>query len=550
MQTMGLEQFKPFVKKRKEEVKQNNEVLLYTRVSSKDQETNKSLKHQMDEGNRIAKEQNFIITSTFGGTYESASGDISRKEFMKLMTAVRSAKKKPFAILINTISRFSRTGGSAIALANELQNLGVHLIEVSSGLSTVTDEGRLEIYRRLINAKQENLDRLKITIPGMRKFLEEGNWLGNVPTGYDQFGPRVKDIKFHSATQKIVINEEGKKLKQAWQWKLQGEPDYIIIKKLAKLGLNIKKQTLSNIWRNPFYCGVCNNSLLDGNLVHGNWEKMISEKDFLYVQEILKGNHFGYKQDRANPDRPLMGFICCNECGRKMSGYEVVKKKVHYYKCQKCKGVSINANITERAKGIGANPLFQNLLNSYTLDSTLIEPFKAQLKLTYDTFTFSSNKEDGMIESELIKLEKELKALKTRFALNPDIDKETYLELKQDFETKITDLKGKVPKEENTISNQDNYFQLMEDVVQNINKYWVSNELETQKRIQELVFPDGLVLDVKSRTYLTKKVNLIFQAAKEVSRVSEGVNEKRQPIYQLPSTLVAGAGFEPTTFGL
>jgi len=58
---------------------------------------------------------------------------------------------------------------------------------------------------------------------------------------------------------------------------------------------------MSDMWRNPFYCEITAHKMLDDVVVKGNWEKMISEKDFLMVAEILKGNRFGYKHEKQNP---------------------------------------------------------------------------------------------------------------------------------------------------------------------------------------------------------------------------------------------------------
>ena len=49
-----------------------------------------------------------------------------------------------------------------------------------------------------------------------------------------------------------------------------------------------------------------------------------------------------------------------------MSGYLAKKKGLHYYKCQKCKGVTINANTSNKYK-IGAHDLFIKLLSLYEL---------------------------------------------------------------------------------------------------------------------------------------------------------------------------------------
>jgi len=54
------------------------------------------------------------------------------------------------------------------------------------------------------------------------------------------------------------------------------------------------------------------------------------------------------------------------------------------------------------------------------------------------------------------------------------------------------------------------------------------------------VFSEGVLLDVKKRTYLTKKVNYVFALSIELVRDAEGINGKRQPISKLPSSSVAG----------
>ena len=221
---MNLDKFKKFSRgQEKIDIVVNREVWVYSRISSKDQQANRSIDNQKDEANKYAKSNNYIITRSFGETFESASGDFTRKEFSKLISAVRLLKKRPFAILIYTMSRFSRSGGGGISLAQELiDDLGVNLIEVATGKNTCTAEGKLEIYTGLIRAKQDNIDRLKVTIPGMKKHLEKGNCLGRPPIGYVIYGPRVKNHKYFSPIQKIEKSELASKIRIALDLKLQG----------------------------------------------------------------------------------------------------------------------------------------------------------------------------------------------------------------------------------------------------------------------------------------------------------------------------------------
>ena len=534
---MGLENFKSFVKNTKEEKKLNNDVWLYTRVSSKDQEANKSLENQKEFGYKYAKEHNYNITNTFGGTYESASGDFTRKEFSKLIQEIRDSNKKPFAILIYTMSRFSRTGGNGISLANELiEVLGVNLIEVSTGKNTITKDGRLEIFSSLIKANQENLDRLKVTIPGMKSLLKNGGWLGNVPMGYTMYGSRVRNKNLYSATQEIKLNETGEKLRQAWKWKLEGEKDFEIRAKLSAIGIDITKQKLSAMWRNPFYCGVSVNKMLD-EPVKGRWDKMVSEEDFLIVQEILKGNNFGFKQEKANPLRPLNAFIHCSECGGRLTGYEVKKKKVHYYKCQKCKGITINAETTKRAKAEGAHNLFLTFLKDYQLPKELEGLFKEQLKLTYETLNGEKLEEETHLQKELEKHKDKLKIVRKNYALG-ELEKDIYLEVKEEIEGKINEVEKKLHNVTKKISNLDSYIDLSLDVVSNTSNYWALNDLATKKRIQETAFPNGVVIDVKNRSYLTKKTNLVFDLTRLLSANSEAEMKNGIRKNLMPSSVV------------
>lgn len=545
------EQFKAFAKGYEKKTMTNRDVLIYTRVSSKDQEKNMSLETQLDQARAFARAQHFTVCDTFGGTYESASGDITRKEFNRLLDFIRKSKKKPYAILLNTINRFSRTGGSAVSLATELvEVMKVHLIDVSTGNSTETEQGKLLIYQDLLKARQENIDRLKHTIPGMTKHIKNGHWLGNAPKGYDHFGPKVKDMKYYSREQKIVLNEEGKLLKKAWQWKLQGERDFMILQRLEDLGLKLTKQMLSAIWRNPFYCGISNHRMLDGVVTRGKWEKMVSEQDFLMVQEILKGNNFGYKHEKANPNRPLTGFLTCSCCGKKLTGYEVKKKRLHFYKCQGCAGGSINAITTPKSKGIGANNLFVEHLQHYELSEQFIGAFKEQMKLTYDLLSGEAKEDNALLQKELDKVESELKTIKRSKMMNMVDDLELYEEMKSELESKIAALKQKMGEGSHELSNLDKYISQSVIIAKNISKYWSNSGIEMKKRLQELVFPSGLVLDMKNRQYLTTEVNSVFEFSSRITRLVEGEKENGSEKNSEPSSMVAGTGLEPVAFGL
>jgi site-specific DNA recombinase len=242
--------FEKFIRRTKDLANHNFDVWSYTRVSSKEQFTNNSsVSNQVVQNKEFAKQNNYTVSEEFGGTYESAKSDFTRKEFKRLIDKIKSSKKKPYAILVFKMSRFSRSGGNAIGLVNKLvEDLGVHLIETSTGNSTTSERGKVSIYESLFHAYKENIERMEIIIPAMQTFIKKGGRFGSAPLGYDHYGPRVKREGFLSSKQRFEINKTGEILKDAWKWKASGlYNDVQIIDKLAQRGVKVIPQYISKV---------------------------------------------------------------------------------------------------------------------------------------------------------------------------------------------------------------------------------------------------------------------------------------------------------------
>lgn len=316
-----LDPFKRFAKRKEIIPERKKEVWCYTRVSSKEQEGNYSLQTQLNAAKKYSSDNKLILIKNFGGTYESGKHDFTRKEFVRLLDEVKKTKNKPFAILVYNMTRFSRSGGKSIAILNELiDKHNVNLIEILSGISTADVKGRNELNRRLLEAESDNIRKLEVSIPGMKAFLRAGNWLGKAPLGYHHTGPRTTDHNRYSREQSLTLNETGLKLRQAWQWKLEGVQDYIILDRLKELGISIRLQKLSDMWRNPFYCGLITNRMIDGEIIEGHHEPLVSKEVFLKINNLNTRRPKGYNIEKINDNRPLTGDMLCNKCGNKMTG--------------------------------------------------------------------------------------------------------------------------------------------------------------------------------------------------------------------------------------
>lgn len=256
--------------------------------------------------------------------------------------------------------------------------------------------------------------------------MNDGLKLGSSPIGYDHYGPKVKEFSKRAIEQKIVVNDTGKKPRLAWQWKAARESDSTIIKQLNNLGVEIKKQKLSYIWRNPFYCGIIAHRMLDGKIVAGKHEELVDQDTFLKVQSIIHQNNQGYKVKKQIDERLLSDSLFCYKCGAKMIGYEVKSKGRHYYKCNKCSGVSINADTSERMKNrTGAHNLFIELLESYQLDEKYRDLFNLQLKKMLSSTDKSRKNEEAIYKKQLTELKNKMDKLEERYAFC-NIDQSIY----------------------------------------------------------------------------------------------------------------------------
>lgn len=200
--------------------------------------------------------------------------------------------------------------------------------------------------------------------------------------------------------------------------------DVQILTKLRARGLDLLPQKLSKIWRNPFYAGILISRLIE-EPVKGNWPAIVSMEDFIKVQAILDNNPSGYQHNVEEDCRPLSRILKCDCCKRYLVGYINRKKNLHYYRCLKCKGVSVNAQTTPKAKRKGANQLFMDLLDGYKLPESIAPLVTLQLTKLYHYLNDDVLTRESALQIRQAELEKKLKDLKILRGLG-EIDKDTY----------------------------------------------------------------------------------------------------------------------------
>ena len=250
---------------------------------------------------------------------------------------------------------------------------------------------------------------------------------------------------------------------------------------------------------------------------------------FLKVNHINTRKQKGYKINKEAEQRPLTCDICCFRCGNKLTGYYVKKKGLHYYKCQKCKGVTINAITKNQSPDrIGAHELFIELLRSYRIKESYLDLVKAQLQRMVALTTTSCRKEEAIFKKRITELEKDKNNVEERFALGK-IPEELYQRMLTKIDAEIYVIKEKPQTPEIDTSNFKINLNKTINFIQNVSEYWIKGGIVVKRKIQRLLFPSGILYNPENRQYLTPEVNQLFHVTLELSRVSED-EKKNSPL--------------------
>ena len=158
--------------------------IIYCRVSTKDQIQNLSLSTQEKACRDYCANNNYDVEEVFVEEGESAK-TADRTELKKLLAHCRQNKGRIHAVIVYSVSRFSRERYSHVILRAQLASLGITLRSVSEPIDDSSTgkfiEGILSSY-----AQFDNDVRSERTITGMKARLERGDWTFKPPLGIFQ----------------------------------------------------------------------------------------------------------------------------------------------------------------------------------------------------------------------------------------------------------------------------------------------------------------------------------------------------------------------------
>ena len=476
---------------------ENKVAALWTRVSTERQEENNcSLETQERICREYAANHGITIKKHYGGTHESAK---TEGQLYRQMIAEVAKDRDINIILVYSFDRFSRAGNEAIMTKAYLKSKGVYVISATQPTDPDSCAGEfMENILFLFNQFENSLRRDK-AVTGMTACLQRGEWYGKAPLGYDH--------KKVGKTHILTVNDKGRILKKAFQWKAnEGMGDIEIVKRLAVEGLRIDRKHLNKILHNPFYCGKITHNLLGDEIVEGKQEKLIDEATFSKIQGIT---HAGYEHQKETEPFPLKRHVRCSDCGGYLTGYTVKSRGRDYYKCNK-KGCKSNHS-TERM-----HQLYCALLNTYSIPKPLVPILTKVLHKVFREYNQERSDTRTLLLKNKCETEKKLTALKVRFGMG-EIDRDIYNATSEHLNSQLTQIDKALQEAERDLSNEKKYIADVIAMSCKLGTLWQEGDFRTRQKLQNLVYPDGILFDKHLGCYRTENENEVFRIFRSIS---------------------------------
>ena len=528
---------KKFGKGKKIEYKRGGRAVIYIRVSTKKQEDGFSPETQKEHCYRWAKNHDYEVVTCFEGDYESAKSDKKRKRFNEMLMFIKEKKNKIDAVIVYSTSRFSRTG--SFSVVEELQKKEITVFSATSAYDARTATGEYMQGVELLNARHDNRIKAQAVKDNGEKALRSGRWIQQVPRGYD--------MKTTKAKQEITVNEIGEQIRRAFKLKANNNltNEEVRIKMKAE-GLDLSKQEWSKIFSKIFYAGYFSHNFLKGEIIKGQHEALVSLDDFLKINGMLSQKHTsGYETKIDKEYAPLLGTIKCPICGNNLTASLSTKmrkkygKDVGYYVCSH-KGCKYNASSQK------VNKRFEDIINGVSLSKSFEELLRIQLQKAFPILNADRINEIKNIKANLSKIETQISTIEENYALATDEKtKRIYLNTLEKKEKERDEILSQLTEKDNSILNLNNYINYGLNLKDNILRLWRLANLGDKKRIQNMIFIDGLVYSKENDDIEPLSKNEFIFLFNSNSSSYEDINKKTSHQNGDLSLLVLEAGLEP-----
>ena len=177
---------------------------------------------------------------------------------------------------------------------------------------------------------------------------------------------------------------------------------------------------------------------------------------------------------------------------------------------------------------------------------------KKQTAAVFNQLTAGKQDDYQHFQQEHKQIVSKINRLEERY-IEEEIGGDLYRKYHHKYEEERKEIEEKLMTLSRQVSNLDDSIDFVVKFALELPLKWVSADYNTKQRIQFLLFPEGISYNKKTDESRTTRINLLFLY---VAYIQQIIAKKKRGIPELGlnfasfSTLVAGTGLEPVTFGV
>lgn len=492
--------------------------VILARVSSKEQESGKSLDAQIEICEEYANRKNIEVIQTYRIVESSTTGD--RTEFNEMLKFCYK-QKEPIAIICHTVDRFQRSFKESVDIQPKITEGKIELHFVGSALIINRDNiDFLEaVWDTQVISSKGYASAIKVnTKRGLTKKIEDGELPCLAPMGY------LNAQDPYTKKNTVILDEER------WQIVKKLFEDYAteeisisgLCERAKEYGLRNRKgayyakATIHRTLCSPFYSGYI---LYRGELHKHNYPLFVDKEIYDICQKKRDDRNLNKKHRIKSLSKKFIfkDILKCGTCGCKISSAEK-KGKYVYLSCSHAKGNCEEKEVSE-AKVM---PEIEKAIDKIVIPSEYIPAIFENLRkyaIQEGNFNVIVN---NRADSEIKKIDSKLQRL-LELRMNNELSPEEYAEHKNRF------IKQKEEFEREKVSNTiptDEFVLSMETIVkmsQNILKIFKSSKVEEKNKILNILLWNLTLKKKRIDFSYRKPFDLLCKQGSDLKRVDDEI---------------------------
>jgi hypothetical protein len=342
----------------------------------------------------------------------------------------------------------------------------------------------------------------------MRAALELGHWTFGVPVGY---------IRKSNAIGKETMEPDpvaGPLIQTAFELYANGDLTKAeILRKLTAMGLRTRRgkpltaQAFQALLRNPIYAGIISVPNWEIEGIKGDFHPLISLQTFQRVQAVFTGRALQVRSHvRNHPDFPLRRFARCAACDRPLTGSwsKGRSDRYAYYRCRTsgCLSIKITKDELERQ--------FLEFLTRLRPKTEYVELFRAVVEDLWKSNANQAKAATGAIRDNIQKLQDKRQQLMEAHVYAKTLDRELYQREDGRLSTEIALAQIELHDAELEEIDIEGVLNFATSIILDARRLWAEGSLEQRQRLQDALFPSGVVYSDQTG-FGTTETSLFFR---------------------------------------